>query len=154
MPLWRIYHAESVFTDAQKASLAASITKLYSPSSDAGLPRFYTNVVFIPLSAKSIFVGGEPAPKFVRFTIEQIARTFKTNDQKVAWLKRIDTALKPHLGDRGDLTWEYHIAETGRELWEVNGIVPPWQGTEAEKRWRRENQASLYAEEDNVRSKL
>ena len=151
MPLWRIYHESSVFTDAQKASLAKTITKLYY---DIGLPAFYTNVIFIPVSASSIYVGGVPATKFVRFVIEQIARSFKDNEVKKKWQDIIDAALAPHLKDRGDLTWEYHIVETERQLWRVNSIVPPGIGTLAEKRWRRENRASVYAEEENVISKL
>lgn len=144
MPLWRIYHSTTVFTDSQKASLAATITKLYT---DVGLPAFYTNVVFIPLAASSIYVGGAPATKFVRFTIEQIARSFKNDEVKRIWMNKIDEALAPHLKDRGDLTWEYHIVETERMLWKVNSIVPPEPGTLAEKRWKRENRASEYREE-------
>ncbi|KAG0647497.1 hypothetical protein D0Z07_6740 [Hyphodiscus hymeniophilus] len=151
MPLWRIYHEETVFTDAQKSSLAKTITKLYN---DIGLPPFYTNVIFIPVSASSIYTGGEPATKFVRFVIEQIARTFKNDAVKKTWLDRIDVALAPHVKDRGDLTWEYHMVETERPLWRVDGIVPPEIGTLAEKRWRRENRASPYGAEENVRSKL
>lgn len=69
-------------------------------------------------------------------------------------MNKIDEALAPHLKDRGDLTWEYHIVETERMLWKVNSIVPPEPGTLAEKRWKRENRASEYREEENVRSKL
>ena len=151
MPLWRIYHESSVFTDAQKASLARTITKLYT---DAGLPPFYVNVIFIPVSASCIYTSGEPTTRFVRFLIEQIARTFRSEAEKKYWLDVIDGALVPHLRDRGDLTWEYHIVETERQLWRINSIVPPSQGTMAEKRWRRENRASAYAEEENVRSKM
>jgi phenylpyruvate tautomerase PptA (4-oxalocrotonate tautomerase family) len=151
MPLWRIYHESSVFTDAQKVALAKSITKLYN---DIGLPAFYTNVIFVPVPAASIYVGGVPATKFVRFTIEQIARSFKNDEVKAIWLNKIDAALAPHLKERGDLTWEYHIVETERQLWKVNGIVPPGIGTLAEKRWKRDNRASEYAEDENVKSKL
>jgi hypothetical protein len=151
MPLWRIYHESAVFTDSQKASLAAAITKLYT---DIGLPAFYTNVIYIPVSASSIYVGGAPAKKFVRFTIEQIARSFKNDEVKRVWLNKIDEALAPHLKDRGDLTWEYHIVETERQLWKVNSIVPPGVGTLAEKRWKKENKATPYAEAENVRSKM
>jgi hypothetical protein len=148
MPLWRIYHEASVFTDAQKSALASAITKLYT---DIKMPAFYVNVVFIPLPASSIYVGGSPTKKFVRFTIEQIARSFKNDEVKHIWMKKIDEALKPHVKDRGDLSWEYHIVETERMLWKIDGIVPPGTGTLAESRWVRENRGSDYSQEENVR---
>jgi hypothetical protein len=36
--------------------------------------------------------------------------------------------------------WEYHVEETNRDLWKVQGLVPPLQGTEAELEWVKENQ--------------
>lgn len=154
MPLWRIYHEESVFTDAQKSSLANTITKLYT---DIHMPAFYVNVLFIPLPASSVYVGGKPQPqpnkKFVRFTIEQIARSFKNDEVKLIWMEKIDKALAPHLKERGDLTWEYHIVETERMLWKIDSIIPPGNDTLAEERWNREGKASEWAVEENVRSK-
>ena len=151
MPLWRIYHDASVFTADQKSSLAKSITKLYT---DIKMPPFYVNVIFVPLPASSVYLGGAPTKKFVRFTIEQIARSFKNDEVKHIWMDKIDKALAPHLKDRGDLSWEYHIVETERMLWKIDSIVPPGNGTLAEKRWAKEGRASEYAAEENVRSKL
>jgi hypothetical protein len=151
MPLWRIYHEASVFTDDQKSSLAKAITKLYT---DIRMPPFYVNVIFVPLSASSVYVGGIPTKKFVRFTIEQFARRFQNDEVKHIWMDKIDKALAPHLKDRGDISWEYHIVETERMLWKIDSIVPPGNGTLAEKRWAREGRATEYAAEENVRSKL
>jgi hypothetical protein len=77
------------------------------------------------------------------------------NDEvKHIWMDKIDKALAPHLKDRGDISWEYHIVETERMLWKIDSIVPPGNGTLAEKRWAREGRATEYAAEENVRSKL
>jgi hypothetical protein len=46
------------------------------------------------------------------------------------------------LKDRGDISWEYHIVETERMLWKIDSIVPPGNGTLAEKRWAREGRAT------------
>jgi len=148
MPLWRIYHEESVFTDAQKSSLANAITKLYT---DIKMPPFYVNVLFIPLPASSVYVGGRPNKKFVRFTIEQIARSFKNDEVKLIWMEKIDKALAPHLKERGDLSWEYHIVETERMLWKIDSIIPPGNGTVAEERWARGGRASEWTTDENVR---
>ena len=32
--------------------------------------------------------------------------------------------IKPHVADKG-YDWEFHIDETPRELWQINGFIPP-----------------------------
>lgn len=72
MPLWRIFSHPETFSAGQKAALARDITALYHEA--AGLPKFYVGVVFIPLEAENIWVGGERRENFVRIVVEQIAR--------------------------------------------------------------------------------
>ena len=48
--------------------------------------------------------------------------------------------LKPFIADAG-YDWEYSITESSRDLWKVQGLVPPMPGTEAEKEWVRRNEA-------------
>jgi hypothetical protein len=52
--------------------------------------------------------------------------------------------LKPFLIDREDIEFEHHIAETPRDLWRVNGIVPPPTESPEEERWRVENKATEW----------
>ncbi|MEU1596043.1 tautomerase family protein [Streptomyces sp. NPDC005708] len=39
---------------------------------------------------------------------------------------------------------EFHVGETPRELWMVEGQVPPPRGSEAERLWVRENRPVPY----------
>ncbi|MGI5239282.1 tautomerase family protein [Dactylosporangium sp. CA-139066] len=51
--------------------------------------------------------------------------------------------LAPHTVDRG-LYYEFHIDETPRDLWMINGLWPPASGSEAEQLWVRENRPVPY----------
>jgi hypothetical protein len=53
-------------------------------------------------------------------------------------LDKVDSILTPRLGEKG-ADWEYFIQETPRDLWRVNGMVPPAPGSEFEKGWLRLN---------------
>lgn len=55
--------------------------------------------------------------------------------------------LKPHVADKG-YDWEYHIDETPRSLWRINGLVAPPFRSLAERKWFEENKASVWAKED------
>jgi hypothetical protein len=69
------------------------------------------------------------------------------------FLRRVDAILKPHIADKG-YDWEYTVAETSRDLWEVNGIVPPLPGSEAEVEWVKNNRAEQYEAEKGGFEKL
>jgi phenylpyruvate tautomerase PptA (4-oxalocrotonate tautomerase family) len=137
MPLWNLYCPEGAYTAADKQALAQAITDLYA---EFGLPRFYVSVVFQELPPESYYVGGEPADDFVRIWIHEIARRVP-EDARGWWMKRIRDAIAPHIADRG-LRSEVHIDNTPRELWSINGLKPPAEGSEEEKRWALENKPS------------
>jgi hypothetical protein len=40
------------------------------------------------------------------------------------FLAAVDRVLKPHIADQG-YDWEYSVYETRRDLWKVQGMVPP-----------------------------
>jgi len=54
------------------------------------------------------------------------------------FLARVDKALKPFIADKG-YDWEYSVEETSRDLWKVQGLVPPMPGSEAEQEWVKLN---------------
>jgi hypothetical protein len=56
---------------------------------------------------------------------------------------KIDQTLKPHIEDKG-YDWEYHVSETERRLWKVNGLIPPAHSSDEEKLWVEENRAVEY----------
>ena len=124
MPLWQIYHPPSTFTTpSSKQLLSADITSIYTR---VGLPAFYVVVQFISTPATDTFVGGQnPSRPFIRIVVDHIAVHLgedSTRMQKVVEL--VDVALKPHVSDMG-YDWEFHIDETPRGLWMINGLVPP-----------------------------
>ncbi|OCK81922.1 hypothetical protein K432DRAFT_380871 [Lepidopterella palustris CBS 459.81] len=157
MPLWLIYHPPTTFTSpTSKSALADSITKIYSPH----LPAFYVNVLFIPIEPCSFYVGGiarpssstttnssqpgaDPATPFIRVHISNIARTLPSLEAKKRFLARVDQALKPYVEDMG-YDWEYHVDETDRDLWKIQGLVPPPAGSDEEAMWKRENKAVVW----------
>lgn len=140
MPLWLIFHPEGTFEDvASKEALAADITKIYT---GVGLPAFYVVTNFIKMPPSTMLVGGKVIKKekpFIRLAIEHIAVTLPNQDEeykKVA--NAVDAALKPHVADKG-YDWEFHIDETERRLWKINGMFPPAFGSEGEKLWFDKN---------------
>ncbi|KAF1814655.1 hypothetical protein P152DRAFT_456920 [Eremomyces bilateralis CBS 781.70] len=156
MPFWRIYHPEGTFaTEDHKRGLSQDITSIYS---SRGLPAFYVVIVFIPIHAGNFWVGGQlrdTPPKsdsssiadgsptssnkpFIRIFASNIARRLPNPVYRDRFLKAVDEKLKPHIADWG-YDWEYHLDETERELWKINGMVPPPTGSEDEKRWFSEN---------------
>ena len=139
MPLWTIHHTSDAFTAEQKAELADRITKECYPP----LPAFYVGIAFQEMRHGSLYIGGQPADNFVRIAVDHIARTLPEPQQKTAWLERARKALAPLFTERG-ISWEMHVDETTRDLWLIQGLVPPMPNTEAEKKWKAENKPSPY----------
>jgi hypothetical protein len=144
MPLWQIYHPTGTFKDTvSKQALAEDITKMYT---GIGLPSFYVVAQFIQMSESDVWVGGQPkiANPFIRVVITQIA--VRLPDDDVAYKKNtttIDNVLKPHIADKG-YDWEYHVDETERRLWKINGMIPPLWKSEEERLWCTENKPVPY----------
>ncbi|EKG14337.1 hypothetical protein MPH_08517 [Macrophomina phaseolina MS6] len=145
MPFWRIFHPSNTFSTAEERdALSADITKIYT---SAGLPAFYVIVIFNEVPAEKIHVGGTSNDKpgqrpFIRIVFENIARRLDPS-VKSRFCSRVDHVLKPHIADKG-YDWEYHGLETDRELWRIQGLVPPDRDTEAEKLWVKENKPVPY----------
>jgi phenylpyruvate tautomerase PptA (4-oxalocrotonate tautomerase family) len=137
MPLWNIYCPEGAYSPEDKRAFAERITDLYA---EFGLPRFFVSVVFQELPKDSYFVGGEPTDDFIRIWIDQIARRMP-DEARGWWMKRIRETVGPFATER-DLRWEVHIDDTPREMWSINGLKPPAEGSDEEQRWVRENRPS------------
>lgn len=146
MPLWQIYHPPSTYQSQEsKALFASDITKIYT---NHGLPSFYVVVNFIPTPPETLFVGGQtktPSENpFIRIVITHIAVHVPDNDEAYKrTTARIDAVLKTHVSERG-YEWEYHVDETERRLWKINGMRPPEWKSEEERLWVRENRAVPY----------
>ncbi|CAK1363962.1 hypothetical protein CB0940_04061 [Cercospora beticola] len=156
MPHWRIFHPPDVFQDAHsKQSLAEAITNLYS---DLGFPPFYVVVTFLPTPDENQFVGGQVSRlrgrPFIRLNIAHI-HVNMPKDPKVHqdWTAKMDKALKPHIEDKG-FSWEYHVEETERLLWKIDGVYAPEFRSEDEKVWMKENRVVRAEEMEEVRRRL
>jgi hypothetical protein len=143
MPLWVIYHPEGTFEDdASREALAAESVKFYT---GIGLPAFYVITNFIKMPNNSMFIGGKPVDKqdkpFIRVSVEHVAVKVPDEDETYKrTANAVDNVLKKHCGDKG-YNYEFHIDETERRLWKINGIFPPTFGSEEEKIWVKENRA-------------
>lgn len=137
MPLWNIYCPAGTYSPEDKLEFAERITDLYA---EFGVPRFFVGVVFQELPRDSYFIGGEPTDDFVRIWIDHIARTMPDEAQGW-WMKRIRETVAPFVTER-DMKWEAHVDDTPRGLWTINGLKPPAEGSEDEKRWALENKPS------------
>jgi phenylpyruvate tautomerase PptA (4-oxalocrotonate tautomerase family) len=139
MPLWKFYHTPDTLNDEQKAELATRITEdVYFR-----LPAFYVGVVFQEIKQTDFYIGGKPAQRFVRIWIDHIARTLPTPELRENWLDRARKAVEP-LFTELDIRWEFHVDETTRDLWLIQGLVPPLANTETETKWKLENEPTPY----------
>jgi hypothetical protein len=138
LPLWTIYHPVGAFQPEHKHSLAKAITKMYH------FPSFYVGVIFIEKDRDSLYRSGEPGDNFVRIVIDHVNLSWKTPDEAAQRMTEFEETLAPMMRDRG-LLWEFHVDETPRAYWSIEGFRPPPSGSEAEKRWESENRPSAYA---------
>ncbi|KAK5126042.1 hypothetical protein LTR85_011397 [Meristemomyces frigidus] len=148
MPLWQIYHPEGTFADTEsKRAFSADITNLYT--SYVGLPAFYAIVQFIPMPQDTMWVGASNKTEkpFIRIVINHVAVVVTPGPEEDAAYKKtcelVDGVIAPHVQAKG-YDWEYHISETERRLWKVNGLIPPPWKSETEREWARENRALPY----------
>jgi hypothetical protein len=111
------------------------------------LPAFYVVVNFIKMPENTAWVGGKAASKerpFIRLAIEHIAVHQPNEDEAYKrTANRVDATIKPHIADKG-YDWEFHIDETERRLWRINGLYPPPFQSEEEKVWARENRPVVF----------
>ncbi|AQZ62619.1 unnamed protein product [[Actinomadura] parvosata subsp. kistnae] len=140
MPLWHVHHPAGVFTEEQKQSFAQDVTDFYTRF---GLPGFYVVVLFHEVAPASFLVGGRPSSDTVRVVIEHIARHTDDPGLRERMNQALGRLLARHTQERG-LHCEFHVDETPRDLWMIDGLAPPPTGSEAERLWARENRPVPY----------
>jgi hypothetical protein len=124
MPVWKIYHGPDTFTDkAERHKLANEITDFYI---SRGLPAYYVNVQYWPLSPDKYYTGGNPIAKTVFVEILHVARNWDRKDKQYPTLIKdaVDNILRSYTIDLG-LHLEFAILESAAQLWRINGIDPP-----------------------------
>ncbi|KAJ7202141.1 putative oxalocrotonate tautomerase [Mycena pura] len=135
MPLHRFFVPKGLYSTEDKAAIATAVTGVYSQ-----LPAFYVVVLFIELEHENFFVGGKSNHRFLRIGVEHIARNFRDDQHKRAFLSRYERALEPFTKARG-IDWEIQVTDCDRLLWHENGMAPPLADTEEENIWKQENRA-------------
>jgi len=138
VPLWNIYHSARALSSEDRQVIASAVVPLYPI-----LPKFYVGVVFHQVPEGSLFIGGVPHERFVRISVDHIARQFPDDDLRRRWLKMCTGALGPLMAERG-LDWELHVDETPFKLWLIQGMRPPPPNSEQEKLWIAENRPLRY----------
>jgi phenylpyruvate tautomerase PptA (4-oxalocrotonate tautomerase family) len=140
MPLWNVYHPVGAYSYEEKRDFAKLVTSLYEAG---GLPRFYVWTLFHEVDRGSFYVGGEPVDNCVRVAIDHIARHAEDPARRESTRHRIGALIQPFATAKG-LRWEFHVDHTPRDLWMIDGLVPPPTGSDAEKLWAKENRAIPY----------
>jgi phenylpyruvate tautomerase PptA (4-oxalocrotonate tautomerase family) len=140
MPLWKVYTPAGAYTAEDKKNMAERVTGVYA---SVPIPKFYVVLIFEEMPKDTCFVGGVANNKFVRFKIDQIARTIPGPIMREWWIRTVDSVLSPWVKDRG-FDWEISIDETPFDLWSLQGELPPPFESIGEKRWVKENKASPY----------
>lgn len=146
MPLWKVYHPTNAFSAEDKQELAEQITNVYA---GVPIPRFYAVVIFEEVAKGNCFVGGVRNDKFIRFKVDQIARTLPGPVIREWWMRTADEVIAPFVKERG-FDWEISIDETPFDLWSLQGELPPPFESVAEKRWVAENKASPYTYQEKL----
>lgn len=131
MPKWVFHHTVDAFSAEEKRTIAEGMTKLYS---SVGLPPFYSNTHFIEFEPENIYCGGVPQKSVTTVAIYHVARTFGSPQIQDFFMKALDDVLRPILKPKG-IKWESAIYEGDIEYWRINGLIPPAQGSEMEKKW-------------------
>jgi phenylpyruvate tautomerase PptA (4-oxalocrotonate tautomerase family) len=103
MPLWRIFAHPSTYTVQDKDAISKAITSIYTRP-DLGLPAFYVVVIFVPVEEGNLFVGGKARKDFVRISVEHIARTIESTEQKKATMEAFNQVCTCSLSFGGYLT--------------------------------------------------
>ena len=124
--------------------MAQSLTQIYTA---AGLPPFYVRVRFNENQPSNVYSGGEPHKELVLIQVWHLARQMTSDEQKKRFLAWVDSILTPVFEPKG-VDWEYFVTETPRDLWKINGLIPPSPGSELEKKWVELNRP--FAEKEKL----
>lgn len=142
MPRWTFELTPDTLSAAEKQTVAQHVTDIYV---ELGLPAFFVNVFFHENRVGCFFSGGKAPPNAVFFVIDHAARSFPSEEVRLAFIQRINTIMRPILAPKG-IKWEYNIYEHPRDNWRVNGMIPPIDEPEVLQEWIDEDNAVPYGE--------
>ncbi|KAK5681336.1 hypothetical protein LTR17_027499 [Elasticomyces elasticus] len=148
MPQWNVYHSEGVFKTAEeKKALVHDVNNYYHVYGK--LPAFYVVVNFLPMPAGTMFRGYDDVADldkpFVRLSISHMAAHRSDGMGAERFRRGIDGAIKKSIVEKG-YYYEYSVVEEPREMWKIDGLMPPPYGSEIFMKWNKENKVSDYTE--------
>ncbi|GAW06802.1 4-oxalocrotonate tautomerase [Lentinula edodes] len=144
MPFHRLYCSVNLYSKEEKQAIARSITELYAR---VPIPRFYVVVNFIEVGQDDCYVGGEPNTRFLRISVQHLARNLQTVEEKRNFMERYEKTLEPYTKDKG-IDWEVQISNEDPLYWNLNGICPPPFGSESYQMWVKINKPVEWSEEE------
>jgi phenylpyruvate tautomerase PptA (4-oxalocrotonate tautomerase family) len=110
MPLYQIFHPESLWTTSQKASIASHITDLHCLLT--GAPKFYVYVLFNSYPTSSFYVAGKETHNAVRVVANvRSGRSLLDRQELVLGIEKILRPLCLH-----DTLIEAQLIETEYEV--------------------------------------
>jgi hypothetical protein len=112
-----------------------------------GLPRFYAEVIFVPLDEDDFYAGGTSKHKNIRIVARHAARTSTRGELSMsdveACVARFQEIYAYYFEPKG-LDWEFNLDELPRDYWRLNGLVPLPTPSEAQDKWAELNHPAPY----------
>ncbi|RHZ55966.1 hypothetical protein CDV55_105186 [Aspergillus turcosus] len=121
MPRWTFELSPDTLSSAEKSTLGKQITDTYV---EQGVPAFLVHVFFHETRVACFYSGRKAPLAAVFFVIDNTARSFPSEEIRLAFIARINKIVEPILGSKG-IKWEYNIYEHPADNWRVNGMIPP-----------------------------
>ncbi|KAH8692304.1 putative oxalocrotonate tautomerase [Talaromyces proteolyticus] len=145
MPRWTFEITPDSLSSTEKDLLAQRITDNYVK---LDIPAFLVNVFFHENRIGNFYSGGKTPPKTVFFVLDHAARSFPSEEVRLAFIDSVNDIVEPILAPKG-IKWEYNIYEHPADNWRVNGMVAPVKQPELWKQWVERNEAVVYGEYAN-----
>jgi hypothetical protein len=103
------------------------------------------NVFFHENRIGTFYSGGKTPPNTVFFVLDHAARSFPSEEVRLAFIDSVNRIVEPVLAPKG-VKWEYNIYEHPPDNWRVNGMVPPVQDKKLWEQWMERDEAVRYGE--------
>lgn len=142
MPRWTFEVTPDTLSREEKDKLAQDITDNYV---QLGIPAFLVNVFFHENRIGTFYSGGKTPPNTVFFVLDHAARSFPSEEVRLAFIDSVNRIVEPILGPKG-VKWEYNIYEHPADNWRVNGMIPPVQQKDHWEQWMNQNKPVKYGE--------
>ncbi len=147
MPRWVFCHSKGAFTREDKEKLAKGMANIYITF---GVPGFLAHTHFFEVGDDDMWSSGEPAELNTTLSIYHAAANIRNPDEGEHFLKAVDDVVRPVLKPKG-IRWESNVYEFPRINSRLQGMKPPFFGSEMSNRWLKDNDFTEEDEEQILR---